>query len=328
MKYLIAGYGSIGRRHLRNLLALGEKDIVLYRTNHSTLPDEEIKDIPVETDFARALDHKPDVLVVANPTAYHLHVAIPAAEAGCSILLEKPVSDSPAGVQDLKAALQRGGGRALVGFQFRFHPGLQRLREMLSQGAAGRPLSVRVQWGEFLPGWHPWEDYRASYSARQDLGGGVVLTFTHPIDFLRWLFGDVESLWAYTGKVSDLEINVEDMAEIGLRFQSGVVASIHLNYFQHPTEQRMEIVCTEGTLMWNNANGVVRQYHPHSESWETHPIPESFERNEMFLAEMRHMIAVAQGKAVPVCSLDDGLKALEIAMAVHASARSGEMIRF
>jgi predicted dehydrogenase len=328
MKFLIAGYGSIGRRHLRNLLSLGEKDLLLYRTHHSTLPDEEIGQIPVETDINRALDHKPDVLVVSNPTAFHLDVAIPAAEAGCSILMEKPISDSEQGIEDLKAALQRGGGNLLVGFQFRFHPGLQKLRELLREGMAGRPLAARVQWGEYLPAWHPWEDYRQSYTARQDLGGGVVLTFTHPLDLLNWLFGDVESLWAYTGKVSDLEIDVEDMAEISMRFRSGVVASAHLNLFQRPTEQRMEVICSEGTFLWNNANGAVRQYHPDSESWETYPIPESFERNDMFLAEMRHMIAVAQGEVDPICSLKDGLRAQEIALAVHASAHTGEIIQF
>jgi predicted dehydrogenase len=326
MKFLIAGFGSIGRRHFRNLLTLGEKDIVLFRTGRSTLPDDEIKDYPVETDLQKALAHRPDVVIIANPTASHLGVAIPAAEAGCTILMEKPISNSLDEVHDLEAALQRGGGQLLVGFQFRFHPGLQRLAELLREGVAGRPLSARVQWGEYLPNWHPWEDYRKSYSAREDLGGGVVLTLSHPLDYLGWLFGEVESLWAFTGKVSDLEIQVEDVGEIGMRFRSGVIGSVHLDYYQRPTEHRMEVACTEGTLLWNNANGAVRRYHPETESWETYPFPAGFDRNDLFLAELHHLIAVAQHEVDPLCTLADGKRALEIALAVHESANTHRMI--
>ena len=94
MKFLVAGYGSIGRRHLRNLIALGQNDIVLLRSHKSTLPEEEIKDIPVETTVEAALAHHPDGVIIANPTALHLDVAVPAAQAGCAVFMEKPVSDS------------------------------------------------------------------------------------------------------------------------------------------------------------------------------------------------------------------------------------------
>src|SRR5512135_3428416 len=118
MKILIAGLGSIGRRHFRNLVALGEKDIILYRTNKATLPDDELAGYPVETDLAEALKkHKPQAVIVANPTALHMDVAIPAAEAGCAILLEKPISDSMDGPDRLRAILQRTGAKLLVAFQ-------------------------------------------------------------------------------------------------------------------------------------------------------------------------------------------------------------------
>ena len=172
MKFLIAGLGSIGRRHLNNLLALGERDILLLRSGRSTLPDKDLDPFPVETDLAAALAQQPTAVIVSNPTAFHLNVAIPAAEAGCHLLLEKPVSHTLDGVSDLQEAVRRGGGQVLVGFQFRFHPGLQKIANLLSEAAIGRPLSFRAHWGEWLPGWHPWEDYRSGFSARADLGGG------------------------------------------------------------------------------------------------------------------------------------------------------------
>ena len=183
----------------------------------------------------------------------HLDVAIPAAQAGCHLFLEKPISHSLERLDELQAAVHRGGGQVLTGYQFRFHPGLRHARRLLAEGAIGRPLSVRAHWGEYLPGWHPWEDYRQGYSARADLGGGVVLTLSHPLDYLRWLFGEVSALWAFTGQLSDLELQVEDTAEIGLRFACGVLGSVHLDYNQHPPAHCLEIIGTQGAIRWDNA---------------------------------------------------------------------------
>ena len=179
MKFMIAGLGSIGRRHLRHLEALGVKEILLYRTHRATLPDDDLAPYPVETDLDAALAAKPDAVVVSNPTALHMEVAIPAAEQGCHILLEKPVSHTMEGLNVLQRAAAESGARILVGFQFRYHPALRKIVQVLSSGEVGKPVSFRAHWGEYLPAWHPWEDYRKSYSARKDLGGGVILTLTH-----------------------------------------------------------------------------------------------------------------------------------------------------
>ena len=314
MKFLIAGFGSIGRRHLSNLLSLGEKDILVYHTGHSTLPEAQLAGFQVETDLGAALAQRPDAVIVANPTALHLAVAIPAAEAGCHILMEKPVSDSLEGTTELSAALARGGGRLLVGFQFRFHPGLRKAAELLREGAIGRPVFARAHWGEYLPNWHPWEDYRQSYAARPELGGGVVRTLTHPFDYLRWLLGEAEVAGAQVGTLGDLGIPVEDTAEVSLRFAGGTLGSLHLNYVQQPASHTLEIIGTQGTLRWDNADGGLHCFRVSTAAWEHYPVPDGFERNSLFLDEMRHFIDVAGGRAEPVCSLDDGLRVQQLAL--------------
>ena len=159
-------------------------------------------------------------MIVSNPTALHLDVAIPAAEAGCHLLLEKPITDRMDDrVNTLNKIVADKKLQVLVGYQFRFHPVLARIKALLQTGTLGKPLSVRAHWGEYLPGWHPWEDYRQGYAARKDLGGGVVNTLCHPLDYLRWLFGEVDSLSAMTGQVSQLELDVEDVAEVLLKFK-------------------------------------------------------------------------------------------------------------
>ena len=326
MKILIAGFGSIGRRHFHNLLSLGERDILFYRSGRSTLPDDELKGYAVETDLQAALAHQPQAVIVANPTALHLDVAIPAAQAGCSLFLEKPVSHTLDGLAELQAAVQRGKAQVFVGYQFRFHPGLRQVKRLVGEGAIGRLVSVRAHWGEYLPGWHPWEDYRRGYSARQELGGGVILTLCHPLDYLRWMFGEVASLWAFTGQLSGLELSVEDTAEIGLRFASGALGSLHLDYCQRPPSHRLEVVGTQGTIRWDNGDGGVQRYHAGQDQWSSYPVPPGFERNTLFLDQMRHFLAVARGEAVPLCTLDDGLQALRLALAAHLSQSQGRRI--
>lgn len=322
MKILIAGFGSIGRRHFRNLRALGVDDFIFLRSGRSTLPNDEISAYPAETSIEAALAHRPDAVIVANPTALHLDVAIPAVAQGCHLFLEKPISHSLAGVGRLREALAQGGGRALVGFQFRYHPGLQQIKTWLERDAIGHPLSVRAHWGEYLPGWHPWEDYRRGYSARKDLGGGVVLTLCHPLDYLRWLLGDAARLWAFTGQESDLELEVEDTAEIGLRFANGVLGTVHLDYNQRPPAHHLEITGTRGTIRWDNEDGAARLWQVETGDWEIAPPPNGFERNDLFLAQMRHFLAVASGVESPRCTLDDGIQALKLALAVYESART------
>lgn len=334
MKFLIAGLGSIGRRHFRNLVALGEKDIILLRSHHATLPDDELAGYPVETDLKEALrKHKPDAVIVANPTSMHLDVAIPAAEAGCHILLEKPVSHSLDRLDVLKDAAQKSGSKILVGFQFRYHPTLNRARELIRSNALGSILTVHAHWGEYLPQWHPWEDYRQSYAARAELGGGVIVTLTHPLDYLRYLFGDIKSLWSFNGHISPLEVDVEDVAEIGLMFANGAVGGVHVNYFQRPPVHRLEIVGTNGTLRWDNADGILHLQqmpasfgsfsdNPPAPVMESFSPPEGFERNQLFVAQTRHFIETVRGTEEPVCRLEDGIMALRLALAAYESQKS------
>jgi len=336
MKWLIVGLGSIGRRHLRNLLAMGQEDIILFRTHQSTLPDDELARflsdnaaILIETDLHRALSHKPDAAIIANPTSLHLEAAIPAAEAGCHLLIEKPVAAKfDKDVYALQKAVEQAGVETLIGFQFRFNPVLMKVKALLDAEAIGRPLTFRAHWGEYLPNWHPWEDYRLGYAARKDLGGGVVNTLSHPLDYVRWLFGEVQALFAYTDKVSDLVLDVEDVAEVTLKFKNRVVGSVHLDYLQQPPAHWLEINGAGGHIRWENETGIAKVFYVEGNRWERIEPPDDFERNDLFLAELEHFHAVINGKTPSRCNLIDGIQSLVLTSAVHESAEMGMMVEF
>jgi predicted dehydrogenase len=319
VRFLIAGLGSIGRRHLRNLVALGQRDLVLYRTGRGSLLNEELDGFPTETDLAAALARRPDGVIVSNPTSLHLDVAIPAAEAGCHLLLEKPVSADLKGVDELRRAVTNSGANVLMGFQFRFHPTLRMVKSLVEKDSLGRLVSARGHWGEYLPEWHPWEDYRRSYAARSDLGGGALLTLCHPIDYMRWLLGDVDEAQGMLGEALGLE--VEAVVEATLRFRSGLVGSVHLDYVQRPASHTLEIIGEEGFLRWDGRTGDLEIDKPAAGERQRHRPPSGFDRNDMFMAEMEHFLNVVNREASPACTLDDGIQVQSIIEKVRRSAR-------
>ena len=324
---LIAGLGSVGRRHYANLRALGWGDIRVYRTGLATLPSPDLDGVPVENDLSSALARRPAAVIVANPTACHLPVAVAAARAGAHLLIEKPISHDLYGVGALEEAVDSRRLAALVGFQFRFNPGLRQLRMWIRSGHIGKVVSAQAHWGECLPDMHPWEDFRGSYAARPELGGGVLLTLCHPFDYLRWLVGDIEGVYAAESQRDDLRVPVDTCVDVTLQFACGASGHINLNFVQRPPDHRIVIVGTEGTVAWSQSDNTARLYSAAATRWETVTQPDGFERNTMFVDEMRHFLACMRGEEKPVCTLGDGRAALEAVVAAkQALARARVLV--
>ena len=327
MKILIAGLGSIGRRHLRNFQALNAGEFVLLRSRRATLPDDELGDLPTEQNITEALkNHSPDIVVVSNPTSLHLDIAIPAAEAGCHLLLEKPISHNMDRVSTLADIVKQQDVRVLVGFQFRFHPGLQHIKALLDSDAIGPVTSVHAHWGEHLPAWHPWEDYRVGYAARSDLGGGVLLTLCHPFDYLRWLIGEVEAVSAMTAQAGGLDIEVEDTANVMLRFANDALGTVHLDYVQRPPTHVLQITGQRGHILWDTAHGAVQCYRTDTATSETVEMDSDFERNTLFIEEVKHLLSCVENGTEPCVNLVDGIAAQKIVLAAKESNREGKEI--
>jgi predicted dehydrogenase len=214
-------------------------------------------------------------------------------------------------VSDLEREVTDRGLSVLVGYQFRFNPGLRQLRDWIQSGAIGTVVSARAHWGEYLPDMHPWEDYRQGYAAREELGGGVLLTLCHPFDYLRWLVGDIERISAVESRRDHLAVPVETCVDVTLTFSCGASGHIHLNFVQRPTEHRVEVIGTSGTVRWNQADDAAHLYSSATTGWQTVRPPVGFGRNTMFIDEMRHFLACVHGDAKPMCTLSDGIAALE-----------------
>lgn len=322
-RILIAGLGSIGLRHLSNLLRLGVEDILLFRTKNE--PVQKAPNLPVFTRLQDALDQKPDAVIVCNPTSHHLEVALPAASSGCHLFVEKPLSHTWQNVDKLLSIVKEQQTIGMVGFDMHFDPGLQKVRQLIKDGLIGHITSIQAQVGQYLPDWHPWEDYRRGVSAQSDTGGGVILDLIHEIDYVAWLMGEAKEVMCMNGHVSNLEIQTEDTAAILIRFKNDAIGTINLDYVQRAISRSCRIIGEEGTITWNLITQKVSWYLTQDKAW--HELYYTgFQRNDRFIAEMKHFLDCLHGKAKPEVSLESGSQSLMIALAAKESGNSGKVV--
>ncbi|MBI4620263.1 MAG: Gfo/Idh/MocA family oxidoreductase [Desulfobacterales bacterium] len=325
MKFLICGVGSVGERHIRNLLSLEHDNIILYRTRFLPLRTTEQSFLSFSS-LDDALSERPNAAFITNPTNLHIPVALRCAKLGCHLFIEKPLSHNLDGIDELQKIVIAKKLIVCIGFQFRFHPGLKKIKELLDEQAIGRVVHVAAHWGEYLPDWHPWEDYRKGYSAREDLGGGVILTLCHPFDYLRWLIGEISYVASLGGSLGDLTLPVEDTVDVLLQFNSGLIGHVHLDYIQRPPSHWLQITGCNGVIKWDNSDGNVHLYRTNNSSWETFSVLKEFERNNMFIDEIQHFIDCIQGSKGTSITLDDGIKSLKVVMAIKQSIREQRTI--
>ncbi|HJN62249.1 MAG TPA: Gfo/Idh/MocA family oxidoreductase, partial [Candidatus Parcubacteria bacterium] len=211
MKFLIIGYGSIGKRHANNLkfILKSERDIIIYRQPG----EKKVPGLKTFFNLKDALSEKPNAVVIATPTNSHIPIALKCAKAGTHLFIEKPVSNNLKDIKKLTKLIKRNNLITMIGCCLRFHPGLKHTKDLIAEKTIGKIISVIAQAGQYLPDWRAGVKYQNTYSAKKSLGGGVVLDLIHELDYLYWLFGEVKSVFAFTGKSSNLTIDTEDIAD-------------------------------------------------------------------------------------------------------------------
>lgn len=321
LRFVVTGCGSIGKRHLKNLRALGVREILACDGRAERRAEVQAQ-LGIETleSLAHAWAAKPDAVVIAAPTALHMPLAVEAAQHGAHLFIEKPLANTWEGVERLIEWARQNDLVSLVGCNMRFHPGLMTVKRLLAERVIGEVIAARVEVGQYLPDWHPWEDYRQGYSARANLGGGVILDAIHEIDYMRWLLGEVTGVFCLAGKLSRLEIDTEDTAALLLRFENGAIGEVHLDYVQRAYSRTCQIIGEEGTIRWDYTAGQVRCYSARRKDWQCFDNPAGWEPNRMYLDEMRHFLDCLARRAAAELDFSQAAQVLSIALAAKASA--------
>ena len=342
MKALFCGLGSIGQRHLRNLrLLLGDEvDVLAYRQRGGgpvLNPDmtvregailEEVYNLRSFSNLEDALNEQPDMVFVTNPNSLHVPVALEAARAGCHLFMEKPVSHSLEGLDELSALVKQKNLVTFIAYQFRFHPGLQLMKRLIDDGELGNITGGHVVNGEWMPGWHPYEDYRETHPARKELGGGCLRIQTHELDYALWLFGMPRRVYAVGGHLSDLEVDVEDAVDVLLTCDhKGKPLPVHvrLDYLQRPPQRVCEVIGDAGKAVYNYYTNEVDVHDLATRQQTVHRFAH-FDRNQMFVDEMAHFLACVRGEQRSMIDLDEAVASLRISLAADESLHSGHVV--
>lgn len=331
MKALFVGLGSTGQRHLVNFKRIMGKDadIIAYRkTNHNILINsgdgkpitslEKYYGFRQFNNLNNALGEFPDIVFITNPTSKHIEVALKAAEYGCNLFIEKPLSHNLNGVDILKKRVEEGKLIAMVGYQTRFHPCYKLVYNILSERKYGNVISASFEWGTYLPSHHPYEDYRKGYATVKSLGGGVILGLIHEIDIICSFWGQPETLSAIGGKLGSLEMDVEDTVSALLSFKQEeriFPVTLFLSYAQTKEVRRFRIQLDEATIFCDLLENSMDVFDKKGKPVTKLRYSE-LERNDLFMEEMKDIISAVKGRKQPQVSLSDGVESLKLAIKI------------
>jgi predicted dehydrogenase len=319
---LIIGSGSVGKRHARNLAALGCRiSCVDPRVDRLT---ELAAETPVVASYASAdaaLGRQADLsgVVIASPTAFHPSDLAAAVRAGHPVLLEKPVARTAVEARAMRLAAEQGKIPVLLGYTWRWWPPLARVRQLLREQAIGRVLHVQFHMSAHLADWHPWEPYQTFFMASAAQGGGALLDESHWIDLMVWLFGMPQRISARVEKISGLEIETDDNVDVLAVYADGMRVTLHLDLYGRPHEKSIRFVGEAGTLLWSAEPNRIAIGNEAGQLWREECF--SCERNDMFVAVVREYLDMMAGAAQPTCTLGDGLRVMELIGAVRLSSK-------
>jgi len=322
MKFLVIGCGSIGQRHISNLISLGFKDIQIYDSNKK-LSKKTGKMLGVSV--KNSLDFlNIDCTFICTPPNSHILLAKKALKEKSHIFIEKPISNSLKGISEIEKLSKKHSRKIFVGYVFRMDLGIQRIKKILSKNSIGKVISFDAYEGWYLPNWRPWQDHTKSYTGSKKLGGGIIFDGSHEINYLQWLGGDIKQVFSYYRDISHLKVKSEGLAEILLDFKSKAIGRVHLDFVNPQYNRHCEIIGEKGSIKWDFAKKTieVRKYN----SKKITKFQYSKDSNKMYLNEIKHIIKCLRGKEKNSLSIHDAVKTLKISLAIKKSGKENRPI--
>jgi len=318
MKIGIIGFGSIGQRHIKCLKELGFKDIVALRTKKGTL-----KTLPKEFQYIKEVFNKDefyssnlDGIIISNPTSLHIETMKSPLKKGIPVFVEKPLASSLEQTKELKEC---NTSKVVVGFCLRYNDIIQEVKKFISSGKLGKIYKANFYCGHYLPFWHKHSDYRKEYSARKDLGGGVLKTLSHELDLVHYFFGEIKELCGSAEKISNLEIDVDDNVYMLCRIANNCLVTVELDYLNPISTRKGVIFGVKGVLEYSFSGKVTfTDYNGKTKLIYNNT---NIDRNKIYIKQMKHFINLIQAKEKPVCSYEDGLYVMKIIKAVENSTK-------
>jgi predicted dehydrogenase len=310
VKIAILGLGSAGQRYAEDVSALG----------HGVIGFD--PRLPAGAESAEAAVQAADAVIVASPSVLHAEHACLAIRHGKPVLVEKPLATTVAAAQQVVDAGAASDLTCGVAMNLRFHPGVLGLHKLVADATLGEVRLAKAWFGFDLRRWRPDVDYRQTYSARRSLGGGIVSDAIHELDYLIWLLGPVRTVAAETGRLSELEIDVEDTAVALLSHSSGALAMVDLNFWESAYRRGCLLSGDRATATWDWGSGRIEIVTPENRS----ALDVAADVRDTYRAELDDFVAAIGEGRQPRIPLWEGLAAVRVAEAIKESAREGHRV--
>jgi predicted dehydrogenase len=312
VKILIIGLGSIGKRHLKNLIYLGYNDIVLVRRNGLVLPD--FPNLKTYATINKACENNNFThVIISTPTSMHFDNFTKISKFEIkNIYIEKPITNEVDKAIEIEEITLNKNLNVSVGFDLHFDLGLNKVKDLLEKGIVGNVCSFQVEVGQYLPDWRPNQDYRLGMSAKKELGGGVMLDLIHEFDYVNWLFGPIDSIFGLNTQISNLDIETEDVSINLVKTKKGVLGVVYLDYLQKTLSRNCKIVGDNGSIFWNYKESTVEWFTHKNQSVKKFEYKD-YERNNRFISILKSfMESSLTSKDSRLSNIENSIKSLNL----------------
>lgn len=330
MKFLVIGLGSMGKRRIRNLQYLEAGEILGFDLREDRRKEAKDKyKIITFGDFEEAMAENPDALVICTPPDLHMEYATIAAQKNKHFFTEASVVDE--GINKLMVLCKDKKIVAAPSCTMRFRPSIRKIKELVDVGAVGKPLTFTYHSGQYLPDWHPWEDYRKFYAAKKETGAAREIV-PFELVWLTWVFGEIEFISCFKGKLSKLDVEIDDVYQIIMKFKNSTLGHMLIDVVSRVPYRVFKLVGEEGVIKWDWSAKVVRVFTAKDKKWEEYPVDEGMPENgyitgeKMYIDEMDHFVKAIRGEGEYPYSFEEDKKILGILYAAENSSEKGEHV--
>ena len=337
---LVIGYGSIGRRHVFNILKNTNFKIIVISKRNKIIKND-FKQIPqnildnrleISDSLEKSFLQNPKIAFISNETSKHISVGIKLAKKGIDIFIEKPLSNSLNDIKEFEKIIINKKLISMVGCNFRFFPPFKEIKKLVDKKIMGQIYSIQLENNSYLPDWHPYENYEKGYAANKNLGGGVTLTQIHELDYLCWIFGLPIEVTTIMDKISTLKIDVDDISESIIKFANSSIAKIHLDFIQRPFYKSCKIIGSKGIISWNSDENKIKLFDSKKQKWNEHKILNNYKLsskkiNQMYVDELLYFLNCVKKRNQPMNNLSEARTILNVALSMKKSSNLKKTIQ-
>ena len=330
MKFLIIGLGSMGKRRIRNLQYLGEKDIIGFELREDRRKETEEKyRIKTFGSIDEAMKQKPDALIISTPPNHHIEYELLAAKNKKHFFCEAGIFTKQ--LDELMEISEKNKIIAAPSCTMRFNPSIRKIKELVDNGKIGKVVAVTYHMGQYLPDWHPWEKITDFYAGQKETSAAKEM-IPFEIEWIEWIFGPIKEVSCIKGKISSLEADIDDVYQLAFRFEKGTIGNMLIEVVSRTALRIMRVIGEEGTIVWDWLDDKVRLYDAKTKSWTDYQEALGFKekgylaKETMYIEEMKNFLEAIKGKTKYIYTLEEDYKILNLLPAAERSSDTGKHI--